>query len=1136
MPVGGRRRAGSESTAAGLDLVDISTTLSILNDALSDSKTYRVLQPERIDEKKREFAVLSSQVSSLQNRLTLESRIRDAALNLTKSNTDRAQQRAAQEQLASANRKVDAIATDLWKVTGKLMEVERVVLKHNGGVLRTAVLHGGGEKSLGAIDRQDDPEKAKLASAELKIREFEREVGILKSTTSRLENENQDLNKRADDARDDVVRARRTIKDLEGELATARSKSSQNSNNSADYNKLKLDLATARADMAGLQEELQMTKENLSKSHTQLEEDLSSMEEKDRTIANLLSELEEVTTKLEMKTAAEAISPVASPGNVERQLRAQVAALEHQLREARLSPSSPSSKEGWNRSVGRSNSVVIREQVSKQVTAQTENLRSMLNSQLKEAVMEREKVKGELNLEREKVRDLELELETLRREGARGKPSRYANSSSDTETEDESTTKFVGSSTRSGPVSKSVSQNKSVKGSPEVSEEDVRELRRLWMDLPTISALTLTSPTVQSPPLSPGRELLYANDRNDPSKFRVEGLVSKVNRLLGDWRDLQVRLDRAESDLRLSRDATDQQSREAREFDALERDLRSDVRRLERANERLENELQNAIKQSREMESIHNAGSSSAARKLEDIQASHNREITNLTNRYERRLKDLEQELMDSYEIKLGDVERKLRDTLKEKDETAQRAAELELTFRNQAEDIERRHRDKVDEITLQIKKEITDSFEVERSRFTRIREDLEDEIYDLKKQLDTTQDSAKEDIRRQVKETEERMESEFKRAIEASEQEAADRIKDSKRSHQQEIDRLREEQSDELDRLKERLERERKQEMTEMRSQMEREAKSLEQEVTMRIASETDLLKSKHAAEIELMRTRHESELRRLKDDHDLTMEQLQGRLARSEAALMTSKSQFFEDREDLQEQIDNLEAQLRTAKQAETELMNASAAKAKEFEAKIESLQSDLTRAANEFETLRNDMERNAKDFAAQEQDYKQQIEELQDEYDTRVDELEKHLAEFDAVRGELESVERDYMTELSKHDTERMKSERALAEAKEDQNQLRQQLDSMQRKLDQAQREVIEARNAAPRTDKAVEKALQEDLERMQETVIQLKTAKNELLEEIDNQVLRQHDSQRELNFLRKENDKVCNGHLSPFHRCG
>ncbi|KAJ3112928.1 hypothetical protein HDU96_003996 [Phlyctochytrium bullatum] len=1185
-----RKHMSGTSVSSFPEPADPAVIADMLQDALQEAKSYTIYNLDRFEEKRKEFAVLSSQVTSLQNRLTLESRIREAALALTKTNTDKSQARAAQEQLATANRKVDAIATDLWKVTGKLMEVERVVLKHTAGVLRWGVLNGKGMSGDGSGTGSTDSSKAmlaateeKLKSAESKIRESDREISILKSTVVRLESEAdplkgevRDLKKQLDREKEDRSRSERAlerkIRDFEADLLSARSSArpkSPTTPSASDFNRMKLDLATARADYATASEELSSTREKLSQAQRQLDEDLVSMEEKDRMISDLLAELEEATNQLEMreKAAAAAVAAVGDGASLtERRLREQVATLEAQLSKAKKADGALSGTYGGNR-----NSVFIREQVSKQVNAQTEGLRSTLGTQLKEAVAERDRLQNLLNSERRRVRELEDSMSSR----SRSRP--YGSTESDTE--DEDTSKYAsrsGSAKTRDKINGVRRKGSFVESETTVlNEDDLRSLKKLWAELPSLTSRDVASPRNRTPPLSPGARGGF--DKDEITMFNVSDLVQKVNKLAAEKKDLQVRLESAESGLRNAKSDYTSASRDASTFESRERELKADIRSLERTVERLESDLSFAKKQLKDVEALNSTSSSSASQKLEEIQSSHAREMQRLADKHERAMRDLERDLTDSFERKKREIERdaqlaqdrKLRDLQRElsqendsrsqdvilkmedeiialraevdrkiedlvnlereRDEYMARLQDMENVFRTQAMEIETAHKAEIEGLRESHERELKEATNAERVKHDRVIEDLEYEIGELKRKLDDAKKSSDTDVRRQIQEVEDKAAEDLRRRLEASEQIFREQLLEVQQAHDDEKEQQEVAHREEIQRVRDQCSRDKQRELDILRSQLENSSRSIESDLLSKLDRETDSLKASHAAAMEQMKSRHDEEMEQLREDHKEALEQMQNRLGRSEAALVTTKSQFFQDRERLQETIDDLERQVRTFKQQELEQSGQFSSKTREYEDTIDRLRYDLQAAQTLADQMKDDTDRKQREIALLEQKHKQQLAAMQAECDERVRELEKHMEEFESVRGELESVERDYMAELSKHDTERLQAERALAESKEAQNMLRQQLDLLQRKLDEAQREVQEARSSAtPRvTDRATERALQSEIERMQETIVDLKTAKNELLEELDDQAIRVQSLQNEMDGMRKEYDKIKRG---------
>jgi hypothetical protein len=76
----------------------------------------------------------------LDRKLTTEIKIRDAAVSLSKINTSSKRiSKQTEEQLAAANRKVEAAQKEFWRVSERANEVNRKLLEHRAGVLSMSV-------------------------------------------------------------------------------------------------------------------------------------------------------------------------------------------------------------------------------------------------------------------------------------------------------------------------------------------------------------------------------------------------------------------------------------------------------------------------------------------------------------------------------------------------------------------------------------------------------------------------------------------------------------------------------------------------------------------------------------------------------------------------------------------------------------------------------------------------------------------------------------------------------------------------------------------------------------------------------------------------------------------------------------
>ncbi|KAG0380870.1 hypothetical protein BGX24_003731 [Mortierella sp. AD032] len=132
----------------------------MISQAAVDSKGFEVLVPQSVESIKRHHATLSSRIAALTARLSLESKIREAAQSLLKLHADNKKlARQASDHLEAANRKVDQVATELWKLTQLAADLQRTLLQHTSGVLALGVVRledqGRREREAHALQLQE---------------------------------------------------------------------------------------------------------------------------------------------------------------------------------------------------------------------------------------------------------------------------------------------------------------------------------------------------------------------------------------------------------------------------------------------------------------------------------------------------------------------------------------------------------------------------------------------------------------------------------------------------------------------------------------------------------------------------------------------------------------------------------------------------------------------------------------------------------------------------------------------------------------------------------------------------------------------------------------------------------------------
>ncbi|KAF8204781.1 hypothetical protein BJ912DRAFT_939289 [Pholiota molesta] len=113
-------------TSGNLDTRDELLISLMASEAVIDSRQFDILTAEEVDELKKEYQVLSSRQEAMTKKLALETKIRDAALSLSK-------------QLDAANRRVDTAQRELYKVSDRASDVHRRLMEHRAAVLSFSV-------------------------------------------------------------------------------------------------------------------------------------------------------------------------------------------------------------------------------------------------------------------------------------------------------------------------------------------------------------------------------------------------------------------------------------------------------------------------------------------------------------------------------------------------------------------------------------------------------------------------------------------------------------------------------------------------------------------------------------------------------------------------------------------------------------------------------------------------------------------------------------------------------------------------------------------------------------------------------------------------------------------------------------
>ncbi|RPB03922.1 hypothetical protein L873DRAFT_1667875 [Choiromyces venosus 120613-1] len=130
----------------------------LVETAIVDSTEYEILSYEEVDELKKEYNFLANRIDASKRKLALESKVRDAALSLSRLYSKKGRQRRSllggvsdvtkhtDEELMASNRKCEELSQEIWRLNNRAVEIQRRLLQHGAGIL--GMTHQGGIKNM----------------------------------------------------------------------------------------------------------------------------------------------------------------------------------------------------------------------------------------------------------------------------------------------------------------------------------------------------------------------------------------------------------------------------------------------------------------------------------------------------------------------------------------------------------------------------------------------------------------------------------------------------------------------------------------------------------------------------------------------------------------------------------------------------------------------------------------------------------------------------------------------------------------------------------------------------------------------------------------------------------------------------
>ncbi|KAF8467629.1 Up-regulated during septation-domain-containing protein [Kalaharituber pfeilii] len=144
-------------------LLNINDTVAmhlLVETAIIDSAEYEILSFEEVEELKKEYKFLSGRIDAAKRKLALESKVRDAALSLSRLYNNKKGKRRSllggnemtqktDEELIQSNQKVEQLVQELWGLNNRAVEIQRRLLQHGAGILGMTHQGGSGMKGKG---------------------------------------------------------------------------------------------------------------------------------------------------------------------------------------------------------------------------------------------------------------------------------------------------------------------------------------------------------------------------------------------------------------------------------------------------------------------------------------------------------------------------------------------------------------------------------------------------------------------------------------------------------------------------------------------------------------------------------------------------------------------------------------------------------------------------------------------------------------------------------------------------------------------------------------------------------------------------------------------------------------------------
>ncbi|KAI9319089.1 Up-regulated during septation-domain-containing protein [Dichotomocladium elegans] len=438
----------------------------LVSQALVDADNYKMLPFEKVDELKKQQAILRDQIDNLRLRLGVAKQVRDACNSLVQldtaksSNNSHDDNHSVLERSMKATQQVESIAVELMSLIVEEAEIQQQILQHTASALRvgqlTSNVHLAPVSPIAPTPMLsplpptpvDDHSRQELEQLTTALDAFVRRYQLTTSTAN-LQRSDSGFSSHSEwsvllsTMESEFKDYKSKIERLERQLESNEEKLRLESMSSKKY-EVQLRMAQEKREMAEARcRELEQSKGNLDKELAELDASLTGMTYTKERVAKLESELLEMTHRAEQAEAelsssqsqmgelqasvadlelrsTRAESEASSAASREKSLTEEVSALQSELAAMRAE------KQRWERALKRESVLQMMEGGSESYKAkyqqQMEEQRQEYEAQLKEqqAFLDKTlRAKEQLVSDNEKMTSICKDLEDLIRDKSR---------------------------------------------------------------------------------------------------------------------------------------------------------------------------------------------------------------------------------------------------------------------------------------------------------------------------------------------------------------------------------------------------------------------------------------------------------------------------------------------------------------------------------------------------------------------------------------------------------------------------------------------------------------------------------------------------------------------------------------------